>query len=299
MVQAPYLIINRRKVTITHPEKVLFGKSGITKGQMIAYYERIAPIILPHIKNRPISMQRFPAGILHEGFYQKDAGDYFPTWIKRYTIAREDREKIVHHVVCNDAQTLVYLANQAVITPHIWLSTVKDIQKPDYMIFDLDPSQGCSFSTVAFVAKRCKDFLQELGLHPFLKTTGSRGLHVTVPIRPTILFDDVRTIARAIAQELVNAYPEQATLNMRLDKRDGKVFIDYLRNAWAQTAVAPYALRAREDAPIATPIEWKELTSTMHPQKYTLSNIFKRVSRKSDIWQDIRAYTVCLKSIKM
>lgn len=291
--------INKTQVKITNPGRILFGSSGITKLNLIDYYARIAPIMLPHLIDRPLSMQRFPEGITEEGFYQKDASDYFPSWIRRFNIEREDKAKVVHHVLCNDAQTLVYLANQAVITPHVWLSTTKAIHKPNLMIFDLDPAEGATFADVMFIAKRCKKMLEQLGLHPFVKTTGSRGLHVTVPIKPVHDFDYVRDSARRIAELLVEDNPDHATLQMRLQKRDGKVFIDYLRNSWAQTAVAPYAVRARENAPVAAPLEWKELTSSLHPQKYTIKNIYRRIARKGDVWQGMQAYAVSLKTIKL
>lgn len=294
-----FLDINGREVKITNPDRILFGRSGITKYEMIEYYERIAPYMLPHVKDRPISMQRFPDGITKDGFFQKDASEYFPKWIKRYNVEREDKTKVVHHVLCNDAQTLVYLANQAVITPHIWLSTTKAIHKPDQIIFDLDPSKGCTFADVIFVAKRCKKLLEELGMHPFVKTTGSRGVHVTVPIIPEKNFDAVHAFAREIAAHLVEQYPEHATVQMRKEKRTGKIFIDYLRNAWAQTAAAPYAVRAREGAPVATPIEWKELTSAMLPNKYTIKTIFRRLSRKGDLWKDIHKHAVSIRSITL
>lgn len=294
-----FLDINGREVKITNPDRILFPKSHILKLDLINYYERIAPIMLPHIKDRPLSMQRFPEGIAGEGFYQKDAAEYFPAWIKRFNVEREDKAKVVHHVLCNDAQTLVYLANQAVITPHIWLSTAKAIYKPDQIIFDLDPSEGASFADVMYMAKRCKKMLEELGMHPFVKTTGSRGLHITVPIKPQHDFDAVHDFTRSIAELLVKENPEHATLQMRLDKREGKVFIDYLRNTWAQTAVAPYAVRAREKAPVAAPLEWKELTSSLEPQKYTINNIFRRIARKGDVWEDMREHAVSIKSIKL
>lgn len=244
-------------------------------------------------------MQRFPDGIQSEGFFQKDASEYFPKWIKRYNVSREDKTKVVHHVICNDAQTLVYLANLAVITPHVWLSTTKTIHKPDQIIFDLDPSKGCTFDDVMFMAKKCKKLLEELGLHPFVKTTGSRGLHVTVPIIPEKDFEYIHNFTHKIAQILVEQYPEHATLEMRKENRTGKIFIDYLRNTWAQTAAPPYAVRAREGAPVATPIEWREVTSSLKPDKYTIKNIFKRLSRKGDIWHDMHKHAVSVRSIKV
>lgn len=291
--------INGQEVKITNPGRVLFGHSGITKLELIEYYQRIAPVMLPHVKDRPISMQRFPDGIEDEGFYQKDASDYFPKWIKRFDVEREDKAKVVHHVLCNDAQTLVYLANQAVITPHIWLSTIKKIHNPDQIIFDFDPSEGCTFAQICYMAKKCKSVLEELGLHPFVKTTGSRGLHVTVPIKPQHDFDTVHAFAHDVALLLVKENSDHATLQMRKEKRESKVFVDYLRNAWAQTAVAPYAVRAREKAPVATPIDWKEVTSSLDPQKYTINNIFRRIARVGDLWEDMYQAATTLKTLRL
>ncbi len=290
------LHVGKRAIIITNPDKILFPKSGITKLEMVEYYQRIAPVMVPHLKNRPISMQRFPEGIGHEGFFQKDASDYFPSWIKRVEVEKGDTSKVVSHVLCNDAATLVYLASQAVITPHIWLSTVNRLNYPDRIIFDFDPS-GKDFSQVCKAAKLFKAFLEELGLAPFVMTTGSRGLHVNIPIKRELLFDDVRQIARDIAAVMVKQYPKLLTLEVRKEKRKGKIFVDYLRNAWAQTAVAPYAMRAREKAPIATPLGWKEVNSSLTPQKYNLSNIFKRISRIGDPWEDIDQYAKSVKRV--
>jgi bifunctional non-homologous end joining protein LigD len=198
--------------------------------------------------------------------------------------------------LCNDAATLVYLASQAVITPHIWLSAINKLNYPDRIIFDLDPS-GTNFAEICKAAKLFKSFLEELGLVPFVMTTGSRGLHVNIPIKRDLLFDDVRQIARDIAAAMVQQYPKLLTLEMRKEKREGKIFVDYLRNAWAQTAVAPYAVRAREKAPIATPLDWKEVNSSLTPQKYNISNIFKRISRIGDPWEDIDQHERSVKRV--
>jgi bifunctional non-homologous end joining protein LigD len=266
---------------------------------MIQYYQRIASFIIPHIKNRPISMQRFPNGIDGEGFYQKDASGYFPEWIKLFDIEKGDKTKVVHHVLCNDVQTLVYLANQAVITPHIWLSKVNNIHYPDRLIFDLDPPSIKQFPEICKAAKLFKNVLENLGLHPFVMTTGSKGLHVVVPIKPNCDFEYVRTFARQLAELLVQQHPQHLTVEIRKDKREGRIFVDYLRNAWAQTGVAPYAVRAKEGAPIATPLQWKEVNSQLSSQKYTIKNIFRRVSRIGDPWQDIDAHAKSIKSIKL
>lgn len=289
------LKVDRHSITITNPDRILFPKDKLTKLDLINYYDEIAPIMIPLMHGRPVSMQRFPEGINHEGFYQKDAGDYFPTWIKRQQMETEEGNKIVHYVVCNNAATLVYLAQQAVITPHLWLSTTKKLNYPDRLIFDFDPPSEHDFADVMRAAKAMRNLLEERGLVPHVMTTGSRGVHVTTPIKPQHTFDVVRATARALAQELVQQYPDLVTTNVRKDAREGKVFVDYLRNAWGQTGVAPYAVRAREGAPIATPLHWDELTARMQSQKFTMKNIFKRLARMDDPWKDMHKSARSLK----
>jgi len=279
--------VGTHDVKITHPDRVLFTDPTITKEQLIAYYHRIAPIMIPYMRNRPLSMKRFPEGIHAEGFFQKDAPDYFPDWIKRFGIEKEDKTKVVHHVLCNDAATLVYLANQAMITPHLWLSTTKNIHTPDLLIFDLDPPSAQAFDLVKEVAFLLKELIERVGLVPFVKTTGSKGVHVTVPIKTELPFDDVRTFARALATQLAHEQPDTTTVEVRKEKRKGRVFIDYLRNAWAQTAVSPYAVRAKKDAPVATPLQWQELQRIQSAQAYTITNIFRRLAQIDDPWKDM------------
>jgi bifunctional non-homologous end joining protein LigD len=289
------LKIDRHTITITNPDRILFPQDKLTKLDLITYYQAIAPIMIPHMHGRPVSMQRFPEGINHEGFYQKDAGDYFPTWIKREEMETEEGSKTVHYVVCNNAATLVYLAQQAVITPHLWLSTTKKLNYPDRMIFDFDPPSEHAFAQVMRAAKAMRTLLEEQGLVPHVMTTGSKGLHVTTAIKPQHTFDVMRATARALAQELVSRYPDLVTTNVRKDAREGKVFVDYLRNAWGQTGVAPYAVRARNGAPIATPLHWDELTARMQAQKFTMQNIFKRLARMDDPWKDMHKSARALK----
>jgi bifunctional non-homologous end joining protein LigD len=280
------LKVGRRTIEITNTSKEMFPKDHITKGDVIDYYSRIADIMVPHMKNRPITMQRFPNGIGDEGFYQKDSSDYFPSWIKTVSVKRQT-EGSVNYVLCNDAATLVYLANQLCLTPHLWLSKKDKLDYPDRMIFDLDAAKK-DFAAVRKTAFMLKDILEELDLVPFVMTTGSRGLHVVVPLKRQHHFDEVRAFAREIAQQLVDAHPRMLTLEVRKEKRRERIFLDILRNAFAQTGVAPYAIRAKPGAPIATPITWQELKSpTMHAQRYTIKTIFRRLSRSADPWRDI------------
>lgn len=285
--------LGKYNVDVTSESRILFPKSKITKGEFVAYYERIAPIMIPHIKNRPITMHRFVNGIGKEGFYQKDASDYFPAWIKREPIKKK-ADGIVNYVVCNNAATLVYLANQLSITNHIWLSKIDKLNYPDRMIFDLDPSKK-DFTQVRKAALQLKKLLEQLGLVPFVMTTGSRGLHVVVPLKRTNTFDQVRAFAKDVAELMVAQYPKYLTTEIRKVKRKGKIFIDTYRNAFAQTGVAPYSVRAKEGAPVAAPLTWSEVRdSRLTPQKYHIKNIFRRLARKGDLWHDINKHAVSL-----
>lgn len=273
-----------KEVKITRPGKVLFPGDGITKKELSDYYLRIAPLMLPHLRNRPLMMQRFPDGIDHEGFFQKAAGAYYPTWIERVTVKKEGGT--VKHVISNDVQTLLYLANQAVITFHIWLSQVEKLHYPDQMAFDLDPSDG-DFADVVATARSLKKLLDSLGLPPYLKTTGSRGLHIIVPLNREQNFDEVRAFSREVAQIVVAEDPEHRTLEQSKNKRQGRLLIDVNRNAYAQTIVAPFSVRARPGAPISVPLEWRELQNkSLRPDGYTTRNLFNRVEKIDNPWKD-------------
>ncbi len=268
-------------VTITNPKKPLLGT--YTKGDLITYYDAIASKMVPYLKNHPLMMHRFPDGLDGESFYQKDASSYFPHWIKKVRI--EKKGGFYTSVVCQNRATLVYLANQACVTPHIWLSRVDKLTIPDRIIFDLDPSDD-DFKKVAFIALEIKKLLDALGLVSFIMTTGSQGLHIYIPLRRSADFEQTKAFTQACAQKIVDDHPDKATLEFRKDKRGTNVFIDILRNQQGATSVAPYSVRARPNAPIATPLFWHEIEDpTLHPQKYTIANIFKRLSTIEDPWK--------------
>jgi bifunctional non-homologous end joining protein LigD len=230
-------------------------------------------------------MQRFPDGIAAEGFYEKEAPDYFPDWIATGEVAKEGGSN--RQVIIGEPATLAYLAQQACITPHIWLSRAASVRNPDRMVFDFDPSRPWrkAFAEVRGAARALRDLLDEIGLVGYVMTSGSRGLHVHVPIRPDEDFDAVKDFARDIAERLAARHPDRLTTAARKNRRGDRIFIDYLRNDYAQTTVAPYALRARPGAPVATPLDWSELGSSgMGPRRYTLLNIFRRLAQKDDPW---------------
>ncbi len=279
--------VDGHRIELSSLDKVLFPESGITKGDLVDYYRRMAENMLPYMRGRPITMQRFPDGIQGEGFYQKEAPDYFPDWISRVSIEVEEEGQSQPQVVCDSAATLVYLAGQACITLHIWLSLVDKLHHPDRLIFDLDPP-GDDFQEVRLAARSLHRLLEDLGLPSRVMTTGSRGLHVVIPLDQTADFDRVRSFAKSVAHTLARRDPERLTIETRKNKRRGRLFLDYLRNSYAQHSVAPYAVRAISGAPVATPLEWDELgDSDLHSQSYTIRNIFRRLGQKPDAWEGI------------
>jgi bifunctional non-homologous end joining protein LigD len=276
------IVVDGHIIAIGHAEKIFFPEDGLTKWDMVEYYKRIAPVMLPHMQGRPVTMLRMTDGIYGESFYHKETPAYFPDWIKRAPMAKEDG--VTNYVICDSAAALAYLADQACVTPHLWLSRFDRPHYPDLLIFDLDPS-GPDFEPVREAALVLRILLTELGLPVYVKTTGSRGVHVVSPLDRNADFDTVRTFAEAVARYLADMVPENLTVEQRKEKRKGRVFIDTLRNSYAQTAVAPYALRARPGAPVAAPITWEELKDPkLRPQSYTMKNIFKRLARVKDPW---------------
>lgn len=286
------IILGRYSIDISHEDKILFPDSKITKLALINYYKRIAVRMLPFMKERPISMVRYPLGINKKGFFQKEAGIYFPKWIDRKRIKKQDG--YTNYVIINKIATLVYLANQDCISPHLWLSKIDKINYPDRIIFDLDPS-GKDFSMIRRGALLLKKRSEELGLKPFAMITGSRGIHVVIPIKRKHKFDYVRKFAYELAKPLVEENKPLFTLEVRKEKRKGLIYIDIMRNAFGQTTVAPYGVRAKKGASIATPVSWKEVNSSkLKPNKYNIKNIFKRLSIIDDPWKNISKSAVSL-----
>jgi bifunctional non-homologous end joining protein LigD len=265
-------------------DKVFFPEANITKGDVIAYYEKIAEFMLPHLNDRPLILRRFPDGIEAEGFFQQKVADYFPKWLPRITMTQADG-KIMHPAAGKKAD-LVYLANQGVIVFHALLSRSDKPGTPDQIVFDLDPPAADSFDMARKTALDLRDLLDELGLAAFVKTSGSRGLHVVCPIRRNHRFERTRQFATEVARYLAAKNPERITTARAKDSRKGRLFMDTARNAYGQSMVAPYALRAQPGAPVATPLEWQEVGQhSLRPDRYTISNVFKRLAQKRDPWQ--------------
>jgi bifunctional non-homologous end joining protein LigD len=276
-------------VKISKPDKELFpasdAGSAVTKLDLARYYESVAEVMLPHLRARPVNMQRFPDGIGRSSFYEKKVPSHFPDFV--HTTEVDTAEGHQRQVVVDDARSLVYLAQQACITPHTWLSRTDRLDRPDQLVFDLDPSVP-GLADVRRATRLVGELLDDIGLTSVVKTTGSRGYHVVVPLRRTGSFDDVRAFARDAARVLVDREPELLTLEARKAKRGDRVLVDVQRNGYGQTVVPPYAVRARPGAPVATPITWDEL-GRIEPDRHTIRTIGRRLGRGGDRWADLPA----------
>lgn len=278
-----------RDVKLTSPDKLLFPADGISKRDLAGYYERVCEWMLPHVRGRPVSMQRFPDGIETKGFFHKDVPDYFPAWIARVEVPKAGGT--VTHAVVRNADTLVYLVGQNTITPHVWLSRADRVWQPDRMVIDLDPAPGADFASVRRAARHAGELLRELGFTPFAQVTGSKGVHVWVPLRRRSRHDEVRSFARDVGRVLAARHPGELTTEWHKQKRDGRILVDTARNTYAQTAVPPYAVRPRPGGPVATPIEWDELSDArLRPDRWNVRNVLRRLAQKGDPWADIDSY---------
>lgn len=286
-----------RLIEITNESKVLYPQENITKADVARYYRLCAPRMIKLIKDHLIVMQRFPGGIDHEGFFHKDAPESFAPWVKLVDIPRSDG-KHVHYIQLSNPAQVVYLVNQYTLVFHNWLSKGDKPDKPDRMIFDLDPSGNITFATIKKVAFVLKELLESYHYHPYVMTTGSRGLHVVVPIKRRYGFDEVKDVALRISQELNAQLPKVTTLEFRKDKRGNRIFIDYLRNEFGQTAVAPYSLRARKGAPIAMPVSWEELEKSVKTSDQFRLKERRKWLKRNDPWETFFEQAVSLKQKK-
>jgi bifunctional non-homologous end joining protein LigD len=274
-----------RTIKVSRPEKVLFpGDDGITKADVVDHYVRVADLMLRHVRDRPVAMKRYPNGIRGQVFYQKQVPAYFPGWIPRIKV-RTEQKGTQEHVVIGDAATLAYLAEQACIEPHPWLSRADELDRPDQVVFDLDPSAD-DLRLVRDCARAVREILEEVGLAAYIKTSGSKGFHVTVPLDRGADFETVRAFARGVAAVVAARDPDRFTTEQRKANRRGRVYLDVMRNGYGQTAIPPYAIRGLPGAPVATPVEWDEL-GRVKPQSFTIRNLFRRMSRREDPWSNM------------
>jgi bifunctional non-homologous end joining protein LigD len=271
---------------ITHPEKVLFPDNGITKGELATYYESVAPFMLPHIRGRPITMERYPNGIDKKGFWQKDVSKGFPEWLERIEVPKKDGT--VHHPIVRDAQSLLWIANQNTITPHVWTSRAPNLYQPDICVFDLDPSED-EPDILRAAAFALRALLGELGLPTWVKTSGSKGFHIVIPLDGKAGFGDVARFAHTVGTTLVKRDPEHLTQEFSKVDRGGRILVDTGRNGYSATFAAAYAVRAKPDAPVSAPCTWEEIQRVdVGPKTFTLRTMAGRVADVGDVWSDMR-----------
>ena len=270
-------------VRLTHPDRVLYPEQGLTKRDLAEFYDGIKEWILPHIVERPLSLLRCPEGQGKECFFQKHAGTGVPEHLKPVMIAEEKARR--EYLFVEDERGLVSLAQMGVLEIHPWGSRVSRLEEPDRLTLDLDPGPGVGWPRVLETARRIRDLLDKLGLASFVKTTGGKGLHVVVPLAPRQTWAMLKEFSRVIALEMVRRFPREYTATLSKADRNGKIFIDYLRNSRGATAVAAYSTRARAGAPVSTPVAWSELGAGLRSDRYTIENLPRRLDTlKKDPW---------------
>lgn len=275
-----------RTIEISNPDKILFPDAGYTKADLVEYYEAVTSVMVPHTKDRLATMERYPDGIDAHRFFNKDAPKHFPDWIDRKNVPKKGGT--VNHVVINNAATLVYLGQQACITPHVTLHRTDDLEHPDQLMLDLDPSAE-DFSIVRTTALELRELLDDLGLFSVVKTSGSRGLHIIVPLDRAADFPTVRAFALDLAEVLAGRDPDRVTTETSKAERRDRLFVDWLRNSFGQHAVAPYAVRARPGAPVAMPLDWSEVEDPkLDPRGWSIKTAMKRIEEGPDPWRGWR-----------
>ncbi|MBE1495240.1 bifunctional non-homologous end joining protein LigD [Amycolatopsis lexingtonensis] len=270
---------------ISHEDKVFYPDDGLTKGDVVGYYRDVADVMVPHLRGRPLTLRRFPDGIAKQGWFQKHPGEHFPDSVRVERVPRRGGGTD-DYVVCDDAETLEYLANQGTVEFHVWLSTVDAPERPDRLVLDLDPPDRTPVAELRATARRIRDEYERAGLTAFVQATGGRGFHVLAPLDAKSDTEVVLDLSRALADRVAAADPDRLTTAQRKEKRGDRIFLDANRNGYAQTFVAPYSLRARPGAAAATPLDWRELGKA-DPDGWSLAKEKQRLARKDDPWRDL------------
>jgi bifunctional non-homologous end joining protein LigD len=290
-------VIDGRSVKLTNQEKVLFPTDGYTKGDLVAYYRAVAPAILPYLRDNPLTMERFPDGIaVSRGIWEKQMPRYAPEWVQRVTIKPSTGEpREVTYVVCDDEATLVWVANLAAITLHIWYSRVQSLDTPDVILFDLDPGERCPLARLAKVALAFREELANIGLRAYVKTTGGMGLHVVLPLQPKYDYDLAKGVSELVARRIHSVLPKDTTLERSISKRpEDLVYLDWVQVGKGKTYVAPFTVRARDGAPVSMPLGWREVEAmrrkrapetTREMRRWTIANVPGLVAKNGDPWR--------------
>lgn len=295
------ITVNGKSLTLTNLNKIYWPDEQITKGDIIQYYNTISQYILPYLKNRPQSLKRNPNGVQDKGFFHKDAGRIAPDWVDSISLPADSAKKNIEYILCNKKATLLYLNNLGCIEINPWNSKVSTINYPDYMVIDLDPSEKNSFEQIIDTALVVKDILDKAGAVSYCKTSGSRGIHIYVPLKARYTYDDIRSFAEVIAMMTNNVLPEITTVERSLNKRNGRIYLDYLQNKKGQTLASAYSVRPKPGATVSTPLLWKEVRHGLYPSQFTIYNTEKRLSKCGDLFSGVLKETInlekCLKNL--
>ncbi|MEX0975092.1 MAG: non-homologous end-joining DNA ligase [Bacillota bacterium] len=275
--------VGGRDVQLTHLDKVYWPADSFTKGDLIDYYAAMAPVLLPHLKDRPLSLVRFPGGTGEKGFYQKDAPLGMPEWVRLAPLLSKDRGTYINFILCDNVETLVWMANSGVVEVNPWLSRYDNPDCPDFAVFDIDPSEGTTWDDVKVVARVVKSLLDQWGLLGFPKVSGATGLHIYVPVEPKYSYQEISSFVKYGARFIRDAYPEKITLERKVRDRTGRVYIDYPQNARGQTISSVYGVRATPGAPVSMPVTWDELDS-VHPKSWNIETAPARISAAGDLF---------------
>lgn len=278
--------IGKQKVELSNLSKVFWPKEGYTKGDLINYYKEVAPVLLPHLKDRPESLLRYPDGVQGEKFFQKNTSNLVAKWIKKTKVHSNSGNKTVEYLLCQDEASLLYMINLGCIDLNPWNSRIKHLEKPDYLIIDLDP-EDISFAHVVEVAKEFGKLLEKLHIPGYPKTTGATGIHIYIPLGAQYSYDLARKFAELLCVQVHAKLPEITSMERSPDKRQGKVYLDYLQNSKGQTLASVYSVRAQPGATVSAPLEWNELTSKLHPSQFTIKNIPNRIQKKGDLFKGV------------
>jgi bifunctional non-homologous end joining protein LigD len=280
--------LNRHTVKLTHQDKIYFPEDEVTKGDIVEYYQSVAEYILPYLKNRPLSLNRFPNGIEKQGFYQKDAGDHIPEWIKTTKVFSDSTDEYIDYIICNDKATLAYLNNLGCIDMNPWNSALPDLEHPDYLVLDLDPSKKNTFDDVIETALQVNEVLQSIKVEGYCKTSGSTGIHIYIPMGGHYDFDQVKDFAHILMKQVNEKLPEITTLERSLQKRStDKIYMDYLQNRQGQTLASVYSIRPKEGASVSMPLEWEELKPGLKPTDFNIHNALERIKEKGDLFKPV------------
>lgn len=278
----------RKKVKLTNLDKLYWKKEKITKGQLLEYYESVSEHILPYLKNKPLSLNRYPNGIDGPSFYQKDVDtDQIPSWAKTVEVFSESTEKKIDYLVCNDLASLLYMVNLGCIEINLWLSNYQNPENPEFLVIDLDPDNN-SFQEIVKVALAVKEVYDQMGITAFIKTSGSRGLHIFVYIAEKYDYDFIKMFAEFVAQKTYELTPDITSLERTKSKRKNKIYIDYLQNRRGQTIAAPYSVRPKSNATVSFPLYWDEVNDDLDMQNYHIKNVLDLIDDRNDPWKDLK-----------